>query len=289
VITTASTGNAAAALAGLAASTGQRAVIFVPDAAPKAKVAQLLAYGATVVLVDGNYDSAFRLSMEAVEHFGWYNRNTGVNPYVGEGKKTVALEIAEQSGWRVPDAVFVGVGDGSIIGGVHKGFADALALGWTDRLPRLFGVQAAGSDYMVAAFEAGEDVRTKPPIVADTVADSISADLPRDRVKAAAAVSETSGAWLRVSDEQILSAIPTVAGLSGVFPEPAAAAPFAGLRIAIESGLVGAEDDIVVISTGTGLKDVAGAMRGVELQYIEAIHLAPGEDAMFVLNRGMKR
>ncbi len=289
VITTASTGNAAAALAGLAASTGQRAVIFVPDSAPEAKVAQLLAYAATVVLVEGNYDAAFRLCTEAVERFGWYNRNTGVNPYVGEGKKTVALEIAEQCGWRVPDAVFVGVGDGSIIGGVHKGFADALALGWTDRMPRLFGVQAAGSDFMVAAAEQSEDVRTKPPIDADTVADSISADLPRDRVKAAAAVSETDGAWIRVQDEDILSAIPLVAGLSGVFPEPAAAAPFAGLRIAVESGMVGADDDIVAISTGTGLKDVAGAMRGVELGGIEPIHLTPGADALKLLERGMKR
>jgi len=289
IITTASTGNAAAALAGLAASTAQRAVIFVPDSAPQAKVAQLLAYGATVVLVDGNYAAAFDLSMQAVERFGWYNRNTGVNPYVGEGKKTVALEISEQSRWQAPDAVFVSVGDGSIIGGVHKGFSDVLALGWTDRMPRLFGVQASGSDYLAAAAERGEDVLTKPPIVADTVADSISADLPRDRVKAAAAVSESGGSWVRVPDEEILSAIPTVGGLSGVFPEPAAAAAFAGLRIAVQAGLVGVDDDVVVISTGSGLKDIAGAMGGVERQHIEPIHVTPDTDALTALERGMKR
>ena len=193
IVTTASTGNAAAALAGLAAGTGQTAVIFVPETAPEAKVAQLLAYGAFVILVEGTYDDAFRLCQETVGRFGWYNRNTGINPYVGEGKKTVALEIAEQLGWEAPDAVFVSVGDGSIIGGVHKGFRDALELGWIDRMPRIYGVQAAGSSYLAEAWLTGEDVVTKPPVSADTAADSISADLPRDRVKAMAAVVDTGG------------------------------------------------------------------------------------------------
>jgi threonine synthase len=198
VITTASTGNAAAALAGIAASVGQASVIFVPESAPEAKVAQLLAFGATVVLVAGNYNDAFELATAAVAKWGWYNRNTGVNPYVAEGKKTVALEIVEQLGFTAPDAIFVSVGDGSIIGGVHKGLKDARALGWIDAMPRIFGIQAAGSDYMARAYESGADVATMPAISATTAADSISADLPRDRVKALAAVTETGGAYLRV-------------------------------------------------------------------------------------------
>ena len=206
VVTTASTGNAAAALSGISASVGQANVIFVPASAPEAKVAQLLAYGSTVALVNGTYTDAFELCMDAASHFGWYNRNTGFNPYMTEGKKTAGLEILEQLGWRVPDAVFVSVGDGSIIGGLHKAMKDASALGWIDRMPRIFGVQASGSDYLVQAFETGEDLLSKPPISASTVADSISADLPRDRTKAMAAVVETDGAYLRVSDDGILAA-----------------------------------------------------------------------------------
>jgi len=262
-VTTASTGNAAAALSGLAASIDLPNVIFVPESAPEAKVAQLLAYGSTVVLVRGNYADAFELCMAAADRYGWYNRNTGFNPYMTEGKKTAALEILEQLGWEPPDAIFVSVGDGSIIGGLHKGIKDAIALGWIDRVPRLFGIQSAGSDYMVQAFESGDDVLTKAPIAADTIADSISADLPRDRIKAMAAVRDTGGAYLRVTDADILAAIPELARGSGVFAEPAGAAPYAGLATAVEHGLVGPADRVVVLATGSGLKDVASTMRAV--------------------------
>ncbi len=280
VITTASTGNAAAALAGISASVGQRSVIFVPGSAPEAKVAQLLAFGATVVLVDGNYNDAFELSTDAVAKWGWYNRNTGVNPYVAEGKKTVALEIVEQLGFVSPDAIFVSVGDGSIIGGVHKGLKDAMALGWIDTMPRLYGIQAAGSDYMVRAYESGVDVATMPAISADTKADSISADLPRDRVKALAAVTETSGAYLRVEDDHILESIPKIAAASGVFSEPAAAAAFAGLEVAVEQELVGPEDRVAVISTGSGLKDISGVFAGVRASGAEPIRVPPSLGAL---------
>ncbi len=262
VITTASTGNAAAALAGMCAAVGTRCVIFVPQSAPEAKVVQLLVYGATVVLVEGSYGDAFDLSMEAAAAYGWYNRNTGINPFMTEGKKTVAHEIADQMRWEPPDAVFVGVGDGSIIGGVHQGFTDLMALGWIDRMPRLFGVQAAGSAYLAEAFESGEDVAAKAPIAAETVADSISADLPRDRVKAMRAVQHTAGAFLAVPDEAILDAVAAQAA-AGVFSEPAAAAPYAGALAAADAGLIGGDDTVVLISTGSGLKDVAAARRAM--------------------------
>ncbi len=280
IITTASTGNAAAALAGIAASVGQRSVIFVPQSAPEAKVAQLLAFGATVVLVDGNYNEAFELATAAVGRWGWYNRNTGVNPYVAEGKKTVALEILEQLGFVAPDAIFVSVGDGSIIGGVHKGLKDALALGWIDTMPRVYGIQAAGSDYMVRAWESGADVATMPAISAVTAADSISADLPRDRVKALSAVTATGGAYLRVSDDHILGSIPRIAANSGVFAEPAAAAAYAGLEAAVGQGLVGADDRVVVISTGSGLKDVPSVLAGVRAAGAEPIRVPPSLGAL---------
>ncbi len=183
---------------------------------------------------------------------------------MSEGKKTVVFEICQQLGWEAPDAIFVSVGDGCIIGGLHKGLRDLLALGWIDWMPRLYGVQAAGSNYLAEAWERGEDVLTKPPIAAHTVADSISAGLPRDRLKAMAAVRETGGAFVTVSDEEILAAIPALARGSGVFAEPAGAAAWAGLVRAAEVGLVGPTDRVVVISTGSGLKDVASARRAAE-------------------------
>lgn len=280
VVTTASTGNAAAALSGICASVGRPNVIFVPATAPEAKVAQLLAFGSTVALVDGTYDQAFDLCLEAAQTYGWFNRNTGFNPFMTEGKKTVGLEILEDLAWSPPDAIFVSVGDGSIIGGVHKAMKDALGLGWIDRVPRIFGIQSSGSDYLVQAFETGEDVVTKPPISASTIADSISADLPRDRVKAMAAVTETGGAYLRVSDEHILDAIPALARGSGVFAEPAAAAAYAGFVSAVDRDLVGARDEVVLIATGSGLKDVPSAMRAVTRVGTEPMRIAPDLEAL---------
>jgi threonine synthase len=269
MVATASTGNAAAALACLSASVEQPNVIFVPASAPEAKIAQLLVYGSTVLLVEGTYDDAFELCLEACREFGWYNRNTAYNPYMTEGKKTVVYELCQQLGhgtpneWRAPDAVVVPVGDGCIIGGVHKGFKDLRALGWIDRMPRILGVQSAGSDYLWQAWSRGEDVLTKPPIEAATVADSISAGLPRDRIKALAAVQETGGAYVRVTDEEILAAIPTLARGVGVFAEPAAAASYAGLVRAVADSLVTPEERIVILATGNGLKDIQSARRAV--------------------------
>lgn len=261
VITTASTGNAAAALAGMCAADGMPCVIFVPHSAPKAKIAQLLAYGAHVFLVEGSYDDAFELCLEAAAEFGWYNRNTGFNPYMAEGKKTAAYEICEQMGWQCPDRVFVGVGDGCIISGLHKGFLDMFRLGWIDRMPKLMGVQSAGSDFMYRAWKADADPVTFPPIKADTLADSISAGLPRDRRKAMNAVMQTDGAFVRVRDEAILKAIPELARLTGVFAEPAGAAPLAGLRSTLTDGRTGRDETAVLLVTGSGLKDVDATIK----------------------------
>lgn len=280
VITTASTGNAAAALSGLCASVGQPNVIFVPVDAPAAKLAQLLAFGSTVLLVEGSYDDAFELCLEAADAYGWYNRSTGYNPYMSEGKKTAALEICEQLEWAVPDVVLVSVGDGCIIGGLHKGFRDMQALGWIDHLPRLVGVQAEGANYLVEAWEKDEDVLTKPPFIPRTVADSISVGLPRDRLKAMRAVVDSGGAFVEVADEEILAAIPALAHGCGVFAEPAAAAAFAGLIAAIEEDVVDQDDRVVVLSTGSGLKDVPAAMRAVETAGRRPHRVTPDLDAV---------
>lgn len=268
IVTTASTGNAAAALAGLAASVQMPTVIFVPASAPEAKITQLLVYGAHVLLVDGTYDDAFELCLAATEKYGWYCRNTGYNPYTAEGKKTVSYEICEQlTGkrglFRAPDTIIVSVGDGNIIAGVHKGLKDMYALGWIDRVPRLIGVQAEGSAALYNAWKEGLDPAEMQPIKTNTIADSISAGLPRDRVKAMCAVTETGGIYLTVSDEEILAAIPKLAQATGVFAEPAAAATYAGLLKAAKEGVFAPDEEIVALITGNGLKDVAAAQKAV--------------------------
>ena len=280
IITAASTGNAAAALSGLCASMQQANVIFVPETIPRAKIAQLLVFGSRVFLVKGTYNDAFELCLKATRTYGWYNRNTGFNPYMTEGKKTAAYEICEQLGWKAPDRIFVSVGDGCIIGSLHKGLKDLLALEWIDKMPKLMGVQAAGSNYMYTAWKNKEDIITKPPINAQTVADSISADLPRDRIKALAAVNETGGAFICIEDGDILDAIPELARSTGIFAEPAGAAAYAGLVKAVEQQLVSGNECIVILNTGNGLKDIAGAMQAVDRVGTKPFHIAPDLDAL---------
>ncbi len=262
-VSTASTGNAAAALAGISASVGMTPVIFVPASAPEAKIAQLLVYGARVILIEGTYDQAFDLCYAVCQQKEWYCRNTGINPFTAEGKKTAAFELAEQLGWEMPDAIVISVGDGNIIAGVHKGLADLLQLGWITRIPRLIGVQAVGSSPLVAAWKAGLQARDMLPVDAETIADSISAGLPRDRAKALRAVRQTSGAFIAVSDDQILQAIPTLAQLTGVFAEPAAAAAFAGAKLAVQQGVIRGDERVALLLTGNGLKDIRRAQQAV--------------------------
>jgi threonine synthase len=258
VITCASTGNAASSLAGLSASIGLHSIIFVPHDAPKAKVAQLLIYGAQVYLVRGTYDEAFDLCLEASEEFGWYSRNTAYNPYLSEGKKTAALEICEQLGWQVPDMVFVSVGDGCVIGGLWKGFYDLVQLGFIDRQPRLVGVQAEGCQPIKRAFEMNLPVEIVSP---QTIADSIAVGHPRDALKALRAVRESEGFMVAVSDREILQAMDLLARETGVFGEPAGVAGFAGLRKALSDGRVRPDERVVVVVTGSGLKDVDSALQ----------------------------
>jgi threonine synthase len=261
VVSCASTGNAASSLAGFAATAGLSSVIFVPETAPPAKVAQLLVYGAKVILVRGGYEKAFDLATEAIETWGWYNRNCAINPYLVEGKKTCAMEIAEQLGWDLPDTVFVSVGDGCIISGVYKGFLDLLRLGITDRIPRIVGVQAEGAAPIWKAFrEKAERVEFGP---ARTVADSICVGAPRNWAKALRAVRESFGEMVTVTDSEILSAILELARATGVFGEPAGVTGFAGFRKMARQRLLGKNERVAVIVTGNGLKDIESAKKSV--------------------------
>ncbi|MBI4679229.1 MAG: threonine synthase [Elusimicrobia bacterium] len=260
VVTGASTGNAASSMACLTAGLGLKTIIFVPEKAPVAKIAQLLVFGATVIAVKGTYDQAFDLCLKATEEFGWYNRNTGHNPFTREGKKTASFEVVEQLGWKVPDKVFVSVGDGNIISGLWKGFKDFHSLGLIDRLPRLVGVQAEKSDAIKRAFESDGVIR---PVSGETLADSISVSLPRDGDAAVKALRESKGFAVSVTDDEILDAMRATARRESVFGEPAGVASVAGLKKAAAQGLVQAGEKIVALITGNGLKDVASAMKAV--------------------------
>lgn len=265
VITTASTGNAAASLACLTGSLVMKTMIFVPETAPAPKVAQLLVFGATVIMVKGTYDDAFDLCLKASAEYGWYNRSTGINPFTREGKKTCAFEICEQMNWETPDKVFVPVGDGNIISGIWKGFVEFHRLGIIERLPQLVAVQAEGSDSVKRAFESGTDVQ---PVSGVTIADSISVSLPRDGMAAVMAIKDSGGFAISVSDAEILDAIPRIARGSNVFAEPAAAATYAGLRKAVREGKVKENESVVLLVTGNGLKDIQSAMKSVGKPYL---------------------
>ena len=265
VITTASTGNAASSLACLTGSLDLKTIIFVPETAPVAKVAQLLVFGAVVIMVKGTYDDAFDLCLKASQEYGWYNRSTGVNPFTREGKKTCAFEICEQLKWETPDKVFVPVGDGNIISGMWKGFVEFHRLGIIDKLPQMIAVQAEKSDAVKRAFEAGGEIQA---VSGETIADSISVSVPRDGLAAVMAIKDSGGFAVSVTDAEILEAIPQIARGSNVFAEPAAAASYAGLKKAAAAGKIKDSESAVVLISGNGLKDVQSAMKSVGKPFV---------------------
>lgn len=267
-ITTASTGNAASSLAGIAASVGIKTYIFVPETAPKAKIAQLLAFGANVFAVKGSYDECFDLCIKASDEFGWYNRNTAYNPYTIEGKKSVSFEIWEQMNFEVPDKIFVSVGDGVIYSGVYKGFYDLYKLNLINKIPQVIGVQAEGASPIVKAFIENKE-RVEPIDNPKTVADSICVGYPRNGNMALKFAREYNGNFISVSDEEILSAIPLLGKLTGIFGEPAGVTPLAGLIKMKKEGKIDENEKIVVIVSGNGLKDIESAIKSTgEPNYI---------------------
>lgn len=283
-ITTASTGNAASALATLASGNGIRCVIFVPENTPEGKLAMMLVHGATVYEVQGSYDDAVALSNEAAQRFGWYNRNTGFNPYTREGKKTAAFEIAEQlaltgpleprgpatdysrvpqlpgrqAAFRTPDVIVVPVGDGNIISGLHKGFKDLYALGGIDKVPRFVGVTATLAPSLATAWR--NDTEEIMRVASSTLASGISVDKPNDGLMALRTLRETHGTLIEATDEEMIEAMGILARRAGVFVEPAAAAVYVGLEKARRAGYIRGDDEVVLQLTGSGLKDTRSAL-----------------------------
>jgi threonine synthase len=261
----ASTGNAGSSMACLAASIGRRATVFVPKTAPKAKVAQLLLYGAAVIRVDGVYDDAFDLCTRICKEKGWFNRNTGANPYTREGKKTVSFELVDQLGIKQPDMVFVSVGDGNIFSGVWKGFRDLLDFGIIQRMPVLVAVQSELSNAIALAHRRlldgvpfGEALQ---PVKATTIADSISVDLPRDGHGALRALEDCGGFCIQVSDQEILEAASFLASRTGIFAEPAGACATAGILKYARNNEFKGDETVVSLVTGSGLKDIDSLLK----------------------------
>ena len=272
VIAGASTGNAGSSMAYLAASVGMPCVIFVPEAAPAAKITQLLVFGAQVLAVRGTYDDAYELCRKVCEQRCWFNRNTGYNPFTREGKKTCSYEICEHLGWHTPDRIIVPTGDGNIISGIWKGLLDLMAVGLINRLPKVDCAQSIASSAISQTVWSLRRLNPEAkkiqwsevkinPVRAATLADSISVDMPSDGIAAIRAVIESGGEAVTVTDEEILAAIPELARLAGVFAEPAAAATWACLKKMVAEQMVAPDERIVCLITGNGLKDIANARK----------------------------
>jgi threonine synthase len=291
VVSVASTGNAGSSLACLSAALGQRAVVFVPASAPAAKLTQLLSYGAQVLAVRGNYDDAFDLCLAASDEFGWFNRSNGINPFTREGKKTCAFEIWEGLGGEVPNRVVVPTGDGNILSGIWKGWKDLEAAGLINRLPKIDCAQSEDSAAICQAVrrlrkghgpvEDWSEVSIET-VQASTIADSISVNKPRDGLAAVRAVIESGGEAVTVPDKRILAAITEIARITGVFPEPAAAAPWAAVRQMAANKIIEPGERVVCLVTGSGLKDAARARQVAgEPQIIEPSLDAVRESCVF--------
>jgi len=266
-IASASTGNAASSLAVLSASAGLDSYIFVPETIPKPKLYQIGACAKRVFRVKGTYEDAFEVATAAIEKWGWYNRNCAINPYLVEGKKTCSLEIYEQLGYTVPDWVVVSMGDGCIISGQWKAFKELRLLGETGRVPKLLGVQARGCKPIVDACVECCDVT---PVEATTIADSIRVGEPRNWRKALRALKESGGTAVSVTDAEIVSAMLLLSREAGVFAEPAGATGLAGLRAAIEQGIIGKDETVAVLVTGSGLKDPSSLDGALDIADIPA-------------------
>lgn len=284
-VAVASTGNAAASTACLAASAGLRAVVFVPASVPSGKLAQMRMYGASVALVQGGYDDAVRLCGQVCRETGWFERTTATNPFTREGKKTVVLELVEQLG-GVPDWIMVPTGDGNILTAVFQGLRDLFQLGRITRLPRLVAAQARGSASIARAFErvrAGGRMQILPA-EGTSRADSIAVKLPADGAGAVHALCETQGAAVVLEDAAILSAVELTARRWGVFVEPAAASAVAAFSQLRHAQIIAPGESVVCLLTGAGLKDASSA-----LAHARAPYLLPAEPDITAVIHALER
>jgi len=255
IVGCASTGNLANAVAAHAARAGLPAWIFIPHDLEQAKVVGTLVYGAQVVRVRGTYDDVNRLCAQVADRFGWGILNVNLRSYYGEGSKTVAFEIAEQLGWRLPTAVVAPMAGGSLVTKLRKGFGEFLDASLVSgAVPRLYGAQASGCAPIVRLVQSGAAQLT--PEVPRTIARSIAIGNPADGAVAARALRETGGWGAAVSDEAIVAGIRVLAETTGIFTETAGGATVAAAEELVRSGRLTPEDEVVLCITGNGLKTI---------------------------------
>ncbi len=254
-VSCASTGNLGNAVAAHAARAGLAAWVFIPDQTEQEKVVATSVYGCRLVRVQGTYDDVNRLCAQVADRFGWGVLNVNLRSYYGEGSKTLAFEIAEQLGWRLPTAVVAPMAGGSLVTKLRKGFGEFLDAGLVDGTPpRVFGAQAAGCAPIVHLVESGGE--TIVPVVPNTIARSIAIGNPADGVRAAQAIRESGGWAQAVSDDELRAGIRLLAETAGVFAETAGGVTVAAALELARAGRLGPTDEIVLCITGHGLKTI---------------------------------
>jgi threonine synthase len=271
-----STGNAAASVAAYSAAAGIKSVVMVPAGTAPSKIVQARAYGATVVVIDGSFDyEVAKLYKSAVQEFGWYDCLSS-NPYRDEGKKSYAYEMADQLDGRIPDWVIHPTAGGTGIYAMWKGYKEFLYLGWIARAPKLVAAQSEAAAPIVAAFEKGL-AEVQPVIARETVAESIQVGNPVSLGwRALAALRESGGAAVALSDNEILEAQMLTGRLAGIFAEPAAATSVAAAKKLRDRGLIGLDEAVVCNLTGHGLKQP----EAIQISDKEFVPIAPTLDAL---------
>lgn len=241
----ASAGNAAISLAGFCAHRGYPCHVFVPEYVSQERLAWLRYYGADIQIAEGDYDTAFAQAEDLGQQRGWYSRNCAFNPFLVEGKKTTAFEIAETLEWRLPDLVVAPVGDGCTLAALGKGFRELRDLGLTATVPRLLGVQSEAMQPMVRRFTDASGTDS-----GDTSAASINVRRPRNALRLLRELEEAEGSMIAVSDEAIAEAQIRLARQAGVVVEFTAAAGLAGLEAAVREGSFGDATAVIVLTGG---------------------------------------
>jgi threonine synthase len=257
-VSTASTGNAGTSLAAYSAKARMKCRIIIPATASQTKLIQAMAYGATIIPIQGSVDAALSLLREAYDAWGWYPIPTSgpTNPYQAEGAKTIAYEISSQLKRESPDWVFYPVCGGDNVAANWKGFKELEMLNLTDRPPRLVGVQASACDSLVEPLRDGHE-RIRKVGNPTTIASSICIEYPPTGLAALRAIRESKGVAIGVTDEEMRDAQSLLASREGIFAEPASASVIAALKRLVEEGVVARDDTVVGVITGTGLKETA--------------------------------
>jgi threonine synthase len=255
VLSCASTGNLAGSVAAHAAKAGMQAVIFIPADLEPAKIVGASVYEPIIIAVDGNYDDVNRLSSEIADQYNWAFVNINLRPYYSEGSKTLAFEVAEQLGWRLPDAVVVPIASASMFTKIHKGFSELQTVGLVEPgTVRMIGAQAEGCSPVVQAAREGTfDVR---PVRPNTIAKSLAIGNPADGYYALKIVQQTGGALEAVFDPEVVDGIRLLARTEGIFAETAGGVTVSVLKKLVAAGKIDPDELVVAYITGNGFKTV---------------------------------